>query len=168
MRTPVDRWLPILGAIVGLVVGLLFGIGLLTGGGHKSAPYSPTPYQVVKVCPSAARYTDRAANALHRLEALGCRVPLIERDECEGPPKVREVQVRDCTDVLVGVPSCDVEHVDLVIHGKDAGLAYIADERGVSHAMGHVVGLGHTTAATSIMHPVPGDEWSWIDCKEGE
>lgn len=146
------------------VVALLFVVGFLTGGNHTDAPYTPTDYGLVSICPSASEHVDAAARAMHRLEGLGCPVPALERSPCLSGPGPGEVQVRACTDVLVGVPSCDEEHVDLVLHGERQGLVYIASPRGVAHAMGHVIGLGHTTAATSVMADPPGNEWSRVSC----
>jgi hypothetical protein len=159
-----------LGLALLVVVVVLFAVGVLSGGFHDDATWKPRGYTIATVCPSVTIATGKLQRATNELEDLGCGPPALRASSCYDGPRAGEMQYRACSDVLVGWPSCDTTHVDLVVHADGPrGVAYIditrPDYAHVAHAVGHVAGLGHTTAATSYMAARPGSEWSRVSCE---
>lgn len=164
------RALPIAGAVVMALVVLLFAWGLVTGGGHEPAPYTRTSIERISVCPSAAHHVETLIVAAERWGEHGCPVLTIALDDCDGFPSPGEMQMRDCRDALAlgEGTTCDDEHQDLV--SVSEGVAYVIPTASLgvlAHAYGHTIGQGHTTAARSIMAPVPGSEWHMVECDDG-
>lgn len=161
-------------------------------GGHEVAPFEPSLTQVIDVCPSASvpeKWGEdpfdalvRAAEDYTKMTDCGVALPTIQRSECEGHPEVGHMQIRDCGDLVVAHEfqglklysgGCPEGYVDTVEHHPvfpGSGVTYwqVMRDRPYTphHILGHIIGIGHTTAATSWMNPVAGDQPTFISCDQ--
>lgn len=160
---------------VNVAIGASLGFAAVTGGNHLPPPYSPTAISTVTVCPSAWTHYGAYLAARDRYVVQGCPAVSVRLGACEDGPRYGEAQVRACTDIVVlpdggiGCPEGYWDTVSLLDDGAYA-LVYIAGEApsGVeAHTLGHLLGLGHTTAATSVMAAEPGTDWDRVVCGGG-
>lgn len=157
--------------------GLAVCINYLAGGadGHEPPTHEPTGIEAIDLCPSMAHRWDRITYAADDYTLrTDCYIPPIRLAECSAPPAVGHLQVRACTDIVSGYEAgCPEGHVDNVGIRRSlrAGVAYWQDRDRLytpHHILGHAIGLSHTTAATSWMHPIAGPSSALVRCEGAE
>jgi hypothetical protein len=160
-RSPYALWryLPVQRVmIVGIPLAFvgLTALVLVRGDGHVPPPYVPREVRALTVCGSAAAHVRRVESAAAAWRAAGFDVPPPSLGGCAMPPGPGEVQVRACSDVVVGWGSCSAEQDGATATIGDASIVYVErfPSRAciVAHEIGHALGFGHATGASSVMH----------------
>lgn len=170
-----------LGLLPGRMLVVVFAITLaiiaslvwavLVGDGHAAASFEREPYDLVVVCPSADYALRHLVTSSHRYEAAGVYVPPIVVGECGDPPTPGIVQVRGYLDQVSGyVQAVDGKYIDKIVHHQDdmTGVAYVVPLTTsrprcmYAHVLGHIAGLGHTTAAGSVMSERCGPRYTYL------
>lgn len=152
------RWnvVAVVGAVItGAVIGV-WVVALYTGGGHTPPPYTPSGVEFVDVCPSAAGHLEDLEEAASHWADLCYPALVVRLDDCHGTPPRGHIQVRGCGDIAPPPfdMDCPDEYFDLYGAHDGAGVGYLDRftlECSERHLLGHALGLGHTSAATSVM-----------------
>lgn len=164
-----SKWNPVhIGGaiIIGAGVGALL-YALVMGDGHEPAPYEPSGVRVLSVCPSASWALEEVGEAAMWWADIGYPLVSVRLDVCDGPPLDAELQLRADGDAVEGWEAyLRADQLDLVGVRGGRGVAYLDRYNRrpctIRHAVGHGLGVGHTTAASSVMHPVCGSTASGV------
>lgn len=151
--------LAVAGAItLGIVASL--GYEVATGGQHSGPAMEREPIAAVEVCPSAMPWAADLAIAAEAMRERCIPAPTVHAGPCDGPPLLGWGQVRADVDQLGGwAAEVRPPYVDLVVRRDGSAVAYIAESSRTctpAHVVGHLAGLGHSTRARSVMHPLCG------------
>lgn len=128
---------------------------------HQPPEYGPTGVWAMDIC-KGSMHPQRAVDAINQaeMEARELGFPALDVNlvECDGIPPRGHVQVRQCGD-RADEPfdiDCDHQHFDVVGHrdGRVVVLWRVYDFLPCTplHMVLHAHGVGHTTAASNVMH----------------